>query len=99
MSTPESLVNEIAELKITINALEQRLKEKLDVLEGAIALGELDEYAVGDGSFECHGYGIKRQQRTTYQYSQAVKTLREQEEAEGIATKKVSSFLRFNLPR
>ena len=99
MSTPESLVNEIAELKITINALEQRLKEKLDVLEGAIALGELDEYAVGDGSFECHGYGIKRMEKTTYQYSDAVKTLREQEAAEGVATRKVSTYLRFNLPR
>ena len=99
MSTPESLVNEIAELKITINSLEQRLREKLEVLEGAIALGALDDYAVGDGSFECHGYGIKRMEKTTYQYSDAVKTLREQEAAEGIATRKVSTYLRFNLPR
>ena len=100
MGTAESLVQEIAELKATIQDLDQRLKKRLDELQGAIALGELDDYiADGDGAYELEGCRIKQLTKTTWAYSSAVKTLKEQEEHQGIATKKVSSFLRVTLPK
>ena len=100
MGTAESLVLEIAELKATIQSLDQRLKKRLDELQGAIALGELDDYiADGDGAYELEGCRIKQMSRTSWTYSSAVKALKEQEEHEGVATRKVSSYLRFTLPK
>lgn len=100
MGTAESLVQEIAELKATIHSLDQRLKDRLGELQGAIALGELDDYiADGEGAYELEGCRIKQLTKTTWAYSGAVKALKEQEEHEGIATRKVSSYLRFTLPK
>ena len=98
MGTAESLVLEIAELKATIQDLDQRLKERLEELEGAIALGELESY-FAEGVYEVDGCRIKQLSRTTWTYSSAVKALKEQEEHEGVATRKVSSYLRFTLPK
>ncbi|MFZ9245022.1 MAG: hypothetical protein ACO27M_12430 [Vulcanococcus sp.] len=98
--TAESLVHEIAELKLTIKSLDDRLKTRLQELEGAINLGELDDYiADGEGTYVCEGCSIKRLSKTTWTYSAAVKTLKEQEENEGVATKKVSTYLRVTLPK
>ena len=100
MGTAESLVLEIAELKATIQDLDQRLKKRLDELQGAIALGELDNYiADGEGAYELEGCRIKQMSRTTWSYSSAVQALKEQEEHEGVATKKVTTSLRFTLPK
>jgi len=100
MGTAESLVQEIAELKATIQDLDQRLKKRLDELQGAIALGELDNYiADGDGAYELEGCRIKQLSKTTWAYSNAVKALKEQEEHEGVATKRVATYLRVTLPK
>ena len=100
MGTAESLVLEIAELKATIKDLDQRLKVRLEELEGAIALGELDDYiADGDGAYEVDGCRIKQLTKTTWAYSSAVSALKEQEEHEGVATKKVATYLRVTLPK
>ena len=98
MGTAESLVLEIAELKATIQDLDQRLKVRLDELEGAIALGELESY-FAEGVYEVEGCRIKQLTKTTWAYSSAVKALREQEEHEGVATKKVATYLRVTLPK
>ena len=98
MGTAESLVLEIAELKATIQNLDKRLKTRLEELEGAIALGELESYFV-EGSYELEGCSIKQLSRTSWTYSSAVKALKEQEEHEGVATKKVATYLRFTLPK
>jgi hypothetical protein len=98
MGTAESLVQEIAELKATIQSLDQRLKDRLEELEGAIALGELESY-FAEGAYEVDGCRIKQLSRTSWTYSNAVKALKEQEEHEGIATKKVATYLRVTLPK
>ena len=100
MGTAESLVLEIAELKATIQDLDQRLKKRLDELQGAIALGELDDYiADGEGAYELEGCRIKQLTKTTWAYSSAVSALKQQEEHEGVATKKVATYLRVTLPK
>lgn len=80
---------ELKKLKAFVDSLKSQLCTTIE-------LGEFEEYEE-DGRFNLPGLTIVSVQRGTFAYSKAVAALKEQEEFEGIAKKKVTSSYSFKV--
>ena len=102
------LLKEWTEQKIKVRAKSLELdaeKQKLDAIaekiNDAIELGELDAIKTDKGSYNLGALTISTVQRKTWEYStyvnNKIKQLQEQEQVEGVATQKITSYNRYVL--
>ena len=92
----EELLSEAALIVHQIKGLERYKKHLTDAINYRIEEGDLEDFR--DGTQWKHGdLTVFHSTRRTWQYSDAVKTLKEQEEAEGVATRKVTIFTTLKL--
>ncbi len=98
-SQVEDLVLQIRETKQAIKFMEDELKACLAKLDEYRANGLLDCYEGEDGSFYISDCRLLPVTRSSWAYSKAVKELQEQEQLSGAATRKETTYLRFELPK
>jgi hypothetical protein len=99
MTNPESLLGVIASTKIEIARHQEILDRLMDDLALMYTAGDMDDLKDDDGNLSAHGVKVTRCVKTTYQYSEAVKQLKQMEEWEGIATKRETEYWRVTLPK
>lgn len=96
MTTAKDLINELVSLRAEKDELEAREAFLKDQLQGAIALGELDEYQTEDGIYEFDNAKYTRCTRSTYKHSKdaekAIRTIKEQDIDAGLAQRNVTVF-------
>ena len=95
----EDLIQQIKETKQALKLMDDQLKAHLATLDEYRAGGLLDHYEGEDGSYYVQGCRLLPVTRSSWAYSKAVKELQEQEQLSGAATKKESTYLRFDLPK
>lgn len=95
----EDLIDQISDTKQAIKLMEEQLKSYLATLDEHRANGLLDGYEAEDGSYYVNGCRLLPVTRSSWSYSKAVKELQEQEQLAGIATRKETTYLRFDLPK
>ena len=98
-SQVEDLILQIKETKQAIKWMEDQLKECMAKLDEYRANGLLDAYEGEDGSFYISECRLLPVTRSSWAYSKAVKELQEQEQLSGAATRKDTTYLRFELPK
>ena len=98
-SQVEDLILQIKETKQAIKWMEDQLKECMAKLDEFRANGLLDSYEGEDGSFYISDCRLLPVTRSSWAYSKAVKELQEQEQLSGTATRKETTYLRFELPK
>ena len=85
------LFDEAAKICTQIKALEKYKKALTDAINDRIENHLLEDFR--DGNAWAHNkLTVRQQTRRSWQYSEAVKTLQEQEEAEGVATRKLTVY-------
>ena len=99
MTQVEDLIQQISDTKQAIKLMEHQLKAYMATLDEYRANGLLDSYECEDGSFYISDCRLLPVTRSTWAYSSAVKELQEQEQLSGVATRKESTYLRFELPK
>ena len=101
MTTPKDLINQLVELRAEREKLDARAEFLKDQLEGAIALGELDDYETDDGTYEFDNAKYIRCERSTYKPSKgaetAIRAIREQDIHAGLATQNVTIFYQLRI--
>jgi hypothetical protein len=95
----EDLIQQIKETKQALKLMDDQLKAHLATLDEYRASGLLDHYESEDGSYYVQGCRLLPVTRSSWAYSKAVKELQKQEQLSGAATKKESTYLRFDLPK
>ena len=95
----EDLIQQISDTKQAIKLMEHQLKAYMATLDEYRAKGLLDSYECEDGTFFINDCRLQPVTRSTWAYSSAVKELQEQEQLSGVATRKESTYLRFELPK
>lgn len=95
----EDLIQQISDTKQAIKLMEHQLKAYMATLDEYRANGLLDSYECEDGTFFINNCRLLPVTRSTWAYSSAVKELQEQEQLSGVATRKESTYLRFELPK
>jgi hypothetical protein len=95
----EDLIQQISDTKQAIKLMEHQLKAYMATLDEYRANGLLDSYECEDGTFFINDCRLLPVTRSTWAYSSAVKELQEQEQLSGVATRKESTYLRFELPK
>lgn len=98
-SGTEQLVEQISNTKKAIEQMNNELKSLMATLDEHRANGLLDAYEGEDGTFYINKCRLLPITRGTWTYSNAVKDLQKQEQTNGIATRKETTFLRFELPK
>lgn len=98
-SQVEDLILQIKETKQAIKWMEDQLKECMAKLDEFRASGLLDDYEGEDGTFYISECRLLPVTRSSWSYSKAVKELQEQEQLSGAATRKETTYLRFELPK
>ena len=93
MADPAVLLQRLYDRSQQIKALEAEVRADKAALEEAFQAGELEDWLADEGLVACTGFSLTRQLRRTWTYSSAVKdaegalkTLKRDEEASGIAT-------------
>jgi hypothetical protein len=99
MTQVEDLIQQISDTKQAIKLMEHQLKAYMATLDEYRANGLLDSYECEDGTFFINDCRLLPVTRSTWAYSNAVKELQEQEQLSGVATRKESTYLRFELPK
>jgi hypothetical protein len=101
MTTAKDLINELVTLRAEKDEIEAREAFLKDQLQGAIALGELDEYQTEDGIYEFDNAKYTRCTRNTYKHSkeaeQAIRTIKEQDIDAGLAQRNVTVFYQLRM--
>ena len=101
MTTAKDLINELVSLRAEKDELEAREAFLKDQLQGAIALGELDEYQTEDGIYEFNNAKYIRCTRSTYKHSKnaekAIRTIKEQDIDAGLAQRNVTVFYQLRI--
>lgn len=87
----QELFEEAAKICQQIKALEKYKEMLSNAINDRVENNLLDDLRDGK-SWKHGGLTFSQRSRRTWQYSQAVKTLQEQEEAEGIATRKTTVY-------
>jgi hypothetical protein len=95
MNEVERLIQQIRELKLTIKLCEEDLRAHQVTLDEYRANGLLDHYEAKDGSFYVLNCRLLPVTTSRWAYSKAVKELQEQEQLSGAATRKETTYLRF----
>ena len=101
MTTAKDLIDQLVELRSERAELDAREEFLKDQLEGAIALGELDDYETDDGTYEFDNAKYIRCQRETYKPSSdaetAIRIIKEQDIHAGLAQRNVTVFYRLRI--
>lgn len=98
-SQVEDLMHQITSTKKAVKMLEFQLEGFMNTLDEYRANGLLDQYEGEDGTFYINGSRIVPTTRGIWQYSNAVKQLQEQEQVNGAATRKQTTYLRIYAPK
>lgn len=99
MTNPSSLLGVIASTKKEIARHQEILDRLMDDLALMYTAGDLDDIKDDEGNLALHGIKVTRCVKTTYQYSEAVKQLKQLEEFEGVAQKRETEYWRVTLPK
>lgn len=101
MTTAKDLINQLIDLRAEREELDAREQFLKDQLEGAIALGELDQHQTDDGIYEFDNARYIRCQRNTYKHSKeaehAIRTIKEQDIDAGLAKRNVTVFYQLRM--
>jgi hypothetical protein len=101
MTTAKDLINELISLRAERDELDAREAFLKDQLEGAMALGELDEHQTDDGIYEFDNARYIRCTRNSYKHSkiaeQAIRTIKEQDIDAGLAQRNVTVFYQLRM--
>jgi len=100
ISTPQDIIDALLQLReerAEIDAKEAFLKEQL---EGAMALGELDDKETADGVYQFNNARYSRIERTTFRLSKeaqkAIDTIKEKDIDAGRAERRLTIFYRLD---
>jgi hypothetical protein len=99
MTNPSTLLGVIASTKKEIARHQEILDRLMDDLTLMYTAGDMDDLKDDDGNLNANGVKVTRCVKTTYQYSEAVKQLKQLEEFEGVATKRETEYWRVTLPK
>lgn len=94
--TTQGLLNLYISKRKEQKALDNYVSSLKEQVCKAIEMGELEDFQ-SQGVYTLEGLTITTVKRKTFQYSQAVKDLKEQEEVEGIATQRSSTSYSFKV--
>jgi hypothetical protein len=101
MTTAKDLINQLIELRAEREELEAREDFLKEQLQGAIALGELDNHETDDGIYEFDNAKYIRCQRNSYKHSKdaekAIRTIKEQDIDAGLAQRNVTVFYQLRM--
>lgn len=96
MTTAQELIDALLAIRNERDELDAREAFVKEQLEGAIALGELDDFQTDDGIYQFPNAKYTRCQRNTYKHSKdaekAIRTIKEQDIDSGLATRNVTVF-------
>lgn len=93
METIEDTAIRVAQISAQIKELESEKSNLITQLSDAWAIGDLDEYIDDKGNAVINSIRIERRSRTTWSYSPAIKALQQQEQFNGAAERKVTSYI------
>ena len=101
MTTAKDLIDQLIELRAEREELEAREDFLKEQLQGAIALGELDNHETDDGIYEFDNAKYIRCQRNSYKHSKdaekAIRTIKEQDIDAGLAQRNVTVFYQLRM--
>jgi hypothetical protein len=96
MTTAQSLIDELLAIRLEREELDAREAFVKEQIQGAIALGELDDFQTEDGIYEFPNAKYTRCQRNSYKHSKeaekAIRTIKEQDIDSGLATRNVTIY-------
>jgi hypothetical protein len=96
MTTAQELIDTLLQLRSEREELDAREAFIKEQLQGAMALGELDDYQTDDGIYEFANAKYSRCERNTYKHSKdaekAIRTIKEQDIDSGLATRNVTIY-------
>ena len=91
MSTAQSLIDELLSIRSEREELDAREAFIKEQLQGAMALGEMDEYQTDDGIYQFSNAKYTRCERNSYKLSKeaesAIRTIKERDIDAGLATR------------
>ena len=101
MTTAKDLINELVALRAEREELDAREAFLKDQLQGAIALGELDDHQIDDGVYEFDNAKYIRCTRNSYKHSKdaekAIRTIKEQDIDAGLAQRNVTIYYQLRM--
>ena len=101
MTTAKELINELVALRAERDELEAREAFLKEQLQGAIALGELDNFQTDDGIYEFDNARYIRCTRNSYKLSsdaeKAIRTIKEQDIDAGLAKRNVTIYYQLRM--
>ena len=101
MTTAKDLINQLIDLRAEREELDAREAFLKEQLQGAIALGELDDYQTDDGIYEFDNARYIRCQRNSYKHSKeaehAIRTIKEQDIDAGLAQRNVTIYYQLRM--
>jgi hypothetical protein len=96
MTTAQELIDALLQIRSEREELDAREAFIKEQLQGAMALGELDDYQTDDGIYEFANAKYSRCERNTYKHSKdaekAIRTIKEQDIDSGLATRNVTIY-------
>lgn len=96
MSTAQSLIDELLSIRSEREELDAREAFIKEQLQGAMALGEMDEYQTDDGIYQFSNAKYTRCERNSYKLSKeaesAIRTIKERDIDAGLATRNVTIY-------
>jgi hypothetical protein len=96
MTTAQELIDALLQIRSEREELDAREAFIKEQLQGAMALGELDDYQTDDGIYEFPNAKYSRCERNTYKHSKdaekAIRTIKEQDIDSGLATRNVTIY-------
>ena len=101
MTTAQSLIDELLAIRLKREELDAREAFVKEQIQGAMALGELDEHQTDDGIYEFDNARYIRCTRNSYKHSkvaeQAIRTIKEQDIDAGLAQRNVTVFYQLRM--
>lgn len=96
MSTAQNLIDELLSIRSEREELDAREAFIKEQLQGAMALGEMDEYQTDDGIYQFSNAKYTRCERNSYKLSKeaesAIRTIKERDIDAGLATRNVTIY-------
>ncbi len=101
MTTAKDLIDELISLRAEREELEARESFLKEQLQGAIALGELDDHQTDDGIYEFDNAKYIRCTRNSYKHSKdaekAIRAIKEQDIDAGLAQRNVTIYYQLRM--
>lgn len=100
MSTAQDLIDELLSIRAQKEELEAQEAFIREQLQGAMALGEMDEHQTADGVYQFANAKFSRCERNSYKLSpeadSAIRTIKERDIEAGLATRNVTIYYRLD---